>query len=199
MGFDFRGTRTATIIVAFRTPKVCCMFAVFSTSLSSSSRSRILARYACAQLEAAGETAELFDLAEQPLPFCDAGNCYQDPNAVAASDLIRQSTAILIAAPIYNFDFGSAAKNLIELTGKAWTEKVVGLLCAAGGQGSYMAPMQLANSLMLDFRSLVLPRFVYATGEHFQNDEISDSEVAQRTDELVKQLIKVGNALRNES
>ena len=174
------------------------MFAVFSTSLSSNSRSRILARYAHAQLEAAGEASTLFDLAEQPLPFCDAGTCYQEPHAVAAANLIREARGILLAAPVYNYDLGSAAKNLVELTGKAWTEKVVGFLCAAGGQGSYMAPMQLANSLMLDFRSLVLPRFVYATGEHFQNDEISDLEISERTQELVSQLIKVGQALHNE-
>ena len=116
---------------------------------------------------------------------------------MAAGELIRSSQGILLAAPVYNYDLGSAVKNLVELTGQAWTEKVVGFLCAAGGQGSYMAPMQLANSLMLDFRVLVLPRFVYATGEHFQNDEISDLEIKERTDDLVDELIRITLAVQH--
>jgi FMN reductase len=37
--------------------------------------------------------------------------------------------------------------------------KVVGFLCAAGGKSSYMSVMRLANSLMLDFRCLIIPHF----------------------------------------
>ena len=77
----------------------------------------------------------------------------------------------MIATPIYNYNVSSSAKNLVELTGKAWTDKVVGFLCAAGGRGSYMGCMGLANSLMLDFRSLILPRFVYATGDPFAGEQ----------------------------
>ena len=74
---------------------------------------------------------------------------------------------IVVATPIYNYDASAAAKNLVELTGRAWQNKVVGFLCAAGGDGSYMSIMALANSLMLDFRCVIVPRFVYATGGAF--------------------------------
>ncbi len=86
--------------------------------------------------------------------------------------------------PIYNYDVNAAAKNLIELTGRAWTNKVVAFLCAAGGQGSYMSVMPLANSLMLDFRCVIVPRFVYATGEHFDDDGRIDDSITRRTHEL---------------
>ena len=70
------------------------------------------------------------------------------------------------------------------MTGRAWTGKVVGFLCAAGGRGSYMSVMSLANSLMLDFRCLIVPRFVYATGEDFNDDGTPNETIARRTDEL---------------
>ena len=63
---------------------------------------------------------------------------------------------------------------MIELTGSAWEDKIVGFLCAAGGMGSYMSVMAYANSLMLDFRCVIIPRFVFATGEGFDGDNIID-------------------------
>ena len=46
------------------------------------------------------------------------------------------------------------------MAGRAFTGKPVGFVCAAGGRSSYMAVLGLANSLMLDFRCLIVPRFV---------------------------------------
>ena len=96
----------------------------------------------------------------------------------------------------YNFDANAAVKNLIELTGSAWENKVVGFLCAAGGMSSYMSIMSLANSLMLDFRSVVVPRFVYAVGEAFADGRIVDPKVTSRVAELAKETARLGGALK---
>jgi FMN reductase len=96
-----------------------------------------------------------------------------------------------MAVPIYNYDVNAAAKNLVELTGRSWTDKVVGFLCAAGGRSSYMAVMGVANSLMLDFRCLIIPRFVYADGSAFAGDGISDEKVQERVQELAETAIKL--------
>lgn len=171
------------------------MILVISASLSADSRSRILAQFAHDELVRREIEVEFFDLNENRLPACDAGQCYGDPNVIELASMIERADGILIASPIYNYDVNSAAKNMIELTGKAWTEKVVGFMCAAGGQGSYMAPMQLANSLMLDFRTFVLPRFVYATGDQFQGNEISETQVEERLVQLVDQMLLISKAV----
>ncbi len=173
------------------------MIVVFSTSLNRDSRSRVLAQRALNELKGRDVECQWIDLSQLPLPPCDAGECYEHPNVVQAAAAIQQADGVLVAGPIYNYDFGSPTKNLIELTGKAWTDKVVGFLCAAGGQGSYMAPMQLANSLMLDFRSLILPRFVYATGDAFQGNEISDVTIENRVVQLVEQMLRVSQVTAN--
>ena len=172
------------------------MFLVLSTSLSENSRSRILARFAAERLRSKSVSCQWVDLAELPLPACDAGPCYTDPNVQQVNALVQEAQGILIASPVYNYNLSSSAKNLIELTGKSWTDKVVGFLCAAGGQSSYMGVLALANSLMLDFRTVILPRFAYATGESFSGNEIAETDVEQSIDELVDQLIRFSTALQ---
>lgn len=89
--------------------------------------------------------------------ICD-GNEASDHDAVKdIAQRIQRATTVLLSSPVYNYDVSAAMKNLIELTGAAWEDKIVGFLCAAGGKGSYMSPMGLANSLMLDFHCLVIP------------------------------------------
>ncbi len=173
------------------------ILAVVSCSLDPDSRSRLLARRAHDRLASRHGAADWIDLAEHPLPLCDGGACYGDPNARLIKDRLRAARGILLATPIYNFDASSAAKNLIELTGKdVWADKVAGFLCAAGGQGSYMSIMALANSLMLDFRTLIIPRFVYATGRDFAGDEIANEALRERIDQLADDLLRLSSAWR---
>src|SRR4051812_30939474 len=97
-----------------------------------------------------GSDAEHIDLRQFPLPLCDGDAAYSDPNVNILGAKITAARVILVSVPIYNYDANAAVKNLVELTGSAWEEKIVGFACAAGGQSSYMSIMALANSLMLD-------------------------------------------------
>ena len=171
-------------------------FLVISTSGNPDSNSRRMGRIALAELEKAKVDCEWLDISELGLPLCDADACYTQPSAQKVSKAIKAADGILLATPVYNYDVSAAAKNLVELTGKGWEEKVVGFLCAAGGMSSYMSVMAFANSLMLDFRSVIIPRFVYATGRAFEGDELKDKEVGERIDELADELIRFTKALR---
>jgi FMN reductase len=86
-------------------------------------------------------------------------------------------------------------KNLVEMTCGAWDNKAVGFLCAAGGMGSYMSIMPFANSLMLDFRSVIVPRFVYAMEGAFKDGAISDPAIAQRIAEVSRYTARLAQAL----
>lgn len=171
------------------------MFLVVSSSLHPDSRSRLLARASIDQLSTLGEATELFDLAETPLPICDGATAYGDANVQRLAQLVEQSDAILLASPVYNYDVNAAAKNAVELTGRAWTGKVVSMMLAAGGQGSYMSGMGLANSLMLDFRCIIVPRFVYATGDSFEGDHLADEDIQSRVNMLVSETVRIAHAL----
>ena len=171
------------------------MFLVISTSRSPKSRSRVLAGHVRELYRSLHEEAEWIDLASMSLPRCDADSCYADPDAQLVAEKIKQAKGIVLATPIYNYSYCSEAKNLIELTGQNWKDSVVGFLCAAGGQGSYMSIMHLANSLMLDFRTFVLPRFVYATGDAFAGNQITDNDLTDRLLEFTQEHARVTRSL----
>jgi NAD(P)H-dependent FMN reductase len=167
------------------------MILIISASLSPDSNSRLLAREAARILEGDGATATFLDLRDHPLPLCDGGAAYGHPNVAVVRTLIARADAIIVATPIYNYDGNAALKNLIELTGRAWENKVVAFLCAAGGTASYMSVMSFANSLMLDFRCLIVPRFVYATGEMFGDGRITDQDQLRRVAELARATVRL--------
>jgi FMN reductase len=169
-------------------------FLVISSSLNKGSRSAILGKECFNRLEAQNQKVQWLDLREVTLPHCDGDTCYADENVAKVTKMINEASCIIVAVAIYNFDVGSSAKNLLELTGKAWSDKIVGFICAAGGKSSYMSVMGIANSLMLDFRSLIIPRYVYADGSAFQGDQIADEGITKRIDELVATAIRLNKA-----
>ena len=62
-----------------------------------------------------------------------------------------------------------------------------------------MSVMGLGNSLMLDFRTVVVPRFVYATGEDFIESEpghVMSDEISARVLQLVGEVRRFCEGLR---
>ena len=171
-------------------------YLVVSTSGNPDSNSRRMGRVAFAHLQKRKVDCEWLDISEMNLPLCDADKCYLNAGAKKLNEAIESADGIMIAAPVYNYDVAAAAKNMIELTGSSWEEKIVGFLCAAGGTSSYMAVMAYANSLMLDFRTVIVPRFVYATGDAFDGDGVTDKKVVSRIEQAADELVRFTQALR---
>jgi FMN reductase len=171
-------------------------YLVVSTSGNPDSNSRRMGHVAFAHFQKRKVDCAWLDIKDLDLPICDADKCYGLPAAQKLNKAIEAADGILIAAPVYNYDVAAAAKNMIELTGSSWEEKIVGFLCAAGGNSSYMAVMAYANSLMLDFRTVIIPRFVYATSDAFDGDRIADKKVVTRIEQVADELVRFTEALR---
>ena len=168
---------------------------IISCSLNAQSRSSTLAQFAYEQLRNSGHEIEHVDLADWDLPICDGDTCYSYEQVINLGEKIDKALGLLIATPIYNYDVSAATKNLLELTGNAWNEKIVGFMCAAGGGTSYMSVMPFANSLMLDYRCTIIPRFVFATSEAFTDEKIQNPEIIRRIKELTENLLRYSLAL----
>jgi FMN reductase len=171
-------------------------YLVISTSGNSESNSRIMGRVAFEHLQKQKMDCDWLDISSLDLPLCDADKCYLNPAAQELKKTIEATDGMIVSAPVYNYDVSAAAKNMIELTGSAWEDKVVGFLCAAGGMSSYMSVMAYANSLMLDFRTVIIPRFVYATGDSFDGDQLTDKKVEKRVQQVADELVRFTSALR---
>ncbi|MBT3342165.1 MAG: NAD(P)H-dependent oxidoreductase [Gemmatimonadetes bacterium] len=167
---------------------------VISGSLHPMSRSRVLARHTVDTLASMQVEADFVDLRDVPMELCDGAGGGKTEAVLALGARIAAAGAVIVSVPIYVYDVNAAIKNLVELTGRSWTDKPVGLLCAAGGRSSYMSVMAFANSLMLDFRCLIVPRFVYATGDDFGDDRtesmhIASDELRDRLDDLARSIV----------
>ena len=171
---------------------------IVSTGLvSEKSKSLLLAHEADRVLRADGTKTTLLDLRELTLPLCGTPESFTHANTLRANELVAAANAILLATPIYNYDANAVAKNFVELTGKGWENKVVGFLCAAGGHASRMSILALANSLMLDFRCVIVPRFVYATGSAFATDgSIIDADIVARVAQCARTTAKLAAAVK---
>ena len=154
-----------------------------------------MAEYLREYYESQQVSCAFLDLRAVNLPLCDGETAYGHPDVAKCAKLITEARVIIAATPVYNYDVCAALKNLVELTGDSWEDKVVGFLCAAGGASSYMSVMSLADSLMLDFRCLIIPRFVYATRNDFSEAKVPTEEVKGRIARLAQASLAIKNAV----
>jgi len=165
-------------------------FAVINANLAPGGKTAHLAETVSALFSGAGHGTRLFSLSEWDLPACDGGLCYKNEKTIALTAELAKADALVLVAPIYNFDLNAAAKNLIELTGYSWKGKAVGLVCTAGAEKSYLSPLGFMNSLSTDYRCLVSPRYVYVTRADFSSDNTlpEDGGIRRRLAFLAKEL-----------
>ena len=163
---------------------------IISGSLNNNSKSRRLAVFAENLFKKKSASVEFIDLVNYDIPLCDGDKCYSNEVVKILKDKILKADSILICGPVYNYDLNAVLRNLVEVTSSAWTGKLVGFICAAGGKNSYMAPIALINNLMLHNRCLIIPRFVYASSSDFNEDKIND-DILNRVEQLVEEAIKL--------
>jgi hypothetical protein len=56
--------------------------------------------------------------------------------------------------------------------------------------------MAYANSLMLDFRCVIIPRFAFATSLAFDGERINDKKINERIKQVADELVRFTKALR---
>ena len=157
-------------------------FTIIATSLNESSKSQQLAKIVHDKL---GDDAHsLFDMRQLDPPFAGSNEGWEYEGLLPLKESVEQSSHIIFAVPIYCYDVNAVAKNIIELIGRSFTNKVIGFICSAGGTSSYMSVMGFANHLMLDFRSVITPRFVYVDPSGWNDDQLND-EILDRLDLLI--------------
>lgn len=179
---------------------------VVSCSLDPLSQSRLLAFDAARRLEDSGASVELVDLREMMLPAFDNAQAHDHGGVVRLKHAIVRADAVVIAAPVYNWSLGSAAKNMVEITGAtgengrkaAWFDKFVTFLCAGGLPHSYTAYTGLASSMTLDFKCIINPYMVYAT-DRDTTDGVFSEAVARRMQKTLDVALELAAALRNRT
>ncbi len=172
--------------------------AAISANLNPNSKTRILLQAVADRLQHYGSEVRWIGLDQETLPLCDGYHCYQNPRVQELTAEIQACDALVLASPVYNYDFNAVAKNFLELTGSAWKGKPVTFVLTAGGPGSYMAPTSFASSLWLDHHCFLYPHFLYATGRDFAGEVVESENVLGRLDRLASGFVRFTRALQRE-
>ena len=164
---------------------------ILSSSLSENSRSFLLCKAVKEELIAKGDNITFADARNIPMQPVHRG---LSPEMETLAKQVEQADNIIIGMGVHCYSVNDSLKILLDTCfGKA-TGKFFGILCAAGGERSYLSTMQLTQICMNEWRMMQMPRIVYATGKDFKEDIIT-TEVLERIVLFSEEFHSIGNKL----
>jgi NAD(P)H-dependent FMN reductase len=165
---------------------------ILSSSLSENSRSYLLCKAVKEELIAKGDNITFVDARNIPMQPVHRG---LSPEMETLAKQVEQADNIIIGMGVHCYSVNDSLKILLDTCfGKA-TGKFFGILCAAGGERSYLSTMQLTQICMNEWRMMQMPRIVYATGKDFKEDIIITTEVLERIVLFSEEFHSIGNKL----
>ncbi len=165
---------------------------MLSGSVSENSRSFLLCKAVEKQLLAKGDTITFVD--SRKIPMHPVHREITDEMQQLAEQ-VKQADNIIIGMGVHCYSVNDALKILLDTCFSDATEKFFGILCAAGGERSYLSTMHLTQICMNEWRMIQLPRIVFATEKDFTEDIITSAEVLERIELFSEEFHTVGRKL----
>mgnify|MGYP001028062873 CR=1 FL=1 len=166
---------------------------IISSSLSPKSRSYILCKSVFEGLKKKKVDVELFDARKiELLPH------YRELTSgmKKLAQKVMNADNVIFGMGVHNYSVNDSLKIMLDsFSNEACEEKFFGIVCAAGGQNSYLSTMHLTQICMNEWRMIQLPRIVYATGKDFEGDKLVSENVIERVDLFCEDFVKIGKKL----
>ena len=165
---------------------------ILSSSLSKSSRSFIICNEVFKALSKKGVDCTLVDARNIPM---------QPTHNQATTEMenlaknIEETDNIIIGMGVHCYSINDALKILLDTCFSKATGKFYAIVCAAGGERSYLSSMHLTQICMNEWRMIQLPRIVYATSKDFKENSISSTELLERIALFSKEFQLIGGKL----
>lgn len=163
---------------------------LIQSSLSQDSKTAVVVKEAAKNLKQRGIPHEILDLRKIELEFCD-GRSLSDYNddLQEAFCKIETARALIFGMPVYCFSVSGVLKNFIDITAEAMENQVAGILCNAGGKGSYMSLGDLSKILAFESRVITVQPTVYTTYEDFKDGKLKSKAIKDRIDLMLDTLL----------
>jgi len=165
---------------------------ILSGSVSENSRSFLLCKAVEKQLLSKGNTITFVDAIK--IPMNPAHREITD-EMQQLSEQVKQADNIIIGMGVHCYSVNDALKILLDACFSDATGKFFGVLCAAGGERSYLSTMHLTQICMNEWRMIQLPRIVFATEKDFTEDIITSAEVLERIKLFSEEFHAIGRKL----
>jgi len=165
---------------------------ILSGSISENSRSFLLCKAVERQLIAKGDTITFLD-ARGIRMYPVHGEITDEMQEL--TEQVKQADNIIIGMGVHCYSVNDALKILLDACFSGATGKFFGILCAAGGERSYLSTMHLTQICMNEWRMIQLPRIVFATKKDFTEDIITSAEVLERIKLFSEEFHTIGRKL----
>ena len=169
-------------------------------SLRADSYSTLALQQAIDRVRALGAEAEIINLREMKLPFCDGGDEYPEyPDVEVMRAKVKAADGLILATPEYHGSVSGVLKNALDLMSfEHLSGKVTGLISVLGGQSNSNA----LNHLRIIVRWVhgwVIPEQI-AIGQAWQafdsSGKLKDEKLAQRFDAFAQSLVDNSTKLK---
>ena len=165
---------------------------IISSSLSKNSKSFILCNEVNQKLKDKGFRSEVIDARSISL---NAYHLTQSNELDDLSNKISKADNLIIAMGVHNFSINDSLKIILDTCFKNVEGKFFGILCAAGGEKSYLSTMHLTQICMNEWRMIQLPRIIYATKKDFENNKLTSKNIKERIDVFCNEFTEIGQKL----
>ena len=162
---------------------------ILSGSVSENSRSFLLCKAVERQLISQGDTITFVDSRKIPMHPVHRG---LTDEMQQLAEQVKQADNIIIGMGVHCYSVNDALKILLDACFSDATGKFFGILCAAGGERSYLSTMHLTQICMNEWRMMQLPRIVFATEKDFKEDMIISVEVLERIELFSEEFHTIG-------
>ena len=165
---------------------------ILSGSVSENSRSFLLCKAVEKHLITKGNTITFVDA--RKIPMHPTHREITDEMQQLAEQ-VKQADNIIIGMGVHCYSVNDALKILLDTCFSASTGKFFGILCAAGGERSYLSTMHLTQICINEWRMIQLPGIVFATEKDFKEDIITSTEVLERIKLFSEEFHTIGRKL----
>ncbi len=172
-------------------------------SLRPNSSSYQALAVAIQRVQALGADAQMLDLRQMQLPFCNGDKEYPDyPDVIRLREAVQEADSLILATPEYHGSVSGVLKNALDLMSfDQLSGKVTGLISVLGGQSNSNALNDL-RVIMRWVHGWVIPEQV-AIGQSWKafdkDGKLLDENISQRFDQFAESLVENTRKLRGVS
>tara|TARA_B100000073_G_C23379484_1_gene430439 strand:+ start:22 stop:537 length:516 start_codon:yes stop_codon:yes gene_type:complete len=166
---------------------------IVSSSLSPNSKSFILCQTVYNKFKEKGVSIEIIDarnLSLSPYHATRTNNSMQ-----TLSDKIEKADNIIIGMGVHCYSINDSLKIILDNCFEGAYGKLFGVICAAGGEKSYLSTSHLTQICMNEWRMIQLPRIIYATSKDFNESKIISKDINNRIEVFSNEFISIGKKL----
>ena len=170
---------------------------VISGSTSRNSATRDLLKHIANRLQEAGATADLLDLAEEPLPLFNPDSCYAAPHYPPLQARVESADVLLIGTPDYHGTMSSATKNFLDHFWREYSGKLFAMVVASHDKG--LTVVDHLRTVARQCYAWALPYAVtFVEKTDMKEGRIASDALQERVEMLVNDVLVYGALLARQ-